>query len=110
VRIAELPPGLPKEVLAAHGREVAFIFEGETLTGYAGEPIAVSLWARGIRVLGRHEVDGRPRGLYCAIGHCFECRLRVNGVDNVRACLTPLSAGMVVERQSADRPPGEHHG
>ncbi|WP_256761861.1 (2Fe-2S)-binding protein [Cohnella sp. WQ 127256] len=75
---------------------VSFTFNGKPLTGYRGEPIAAALLAAGIRTLRKHEESGNPRGLYCAIGHCMECRLSVQGKGIVRSCLTPLEDGMTV--------------
>jgi sarcosine oxidase subunit alpha len=82
--------------------EVAFVFNGHQLHGYAGEPIAAALLANGIRAIRRHPISGRPRGIYCGIGHCYECLATVDGSPGVRTCLVPLRAGMVV---SSD-PPG----
>ncbi|HEY3364047.1 MAG TPA: (2Fe-2S)-binding protein [Symbiobacteriaceae bacterium] len=87
---------------------VSFIFNGQTVQGYEGEPIAAALLALGIRVLRRSEVNGEARGLYCGIGHCFECRVVVNGEPNLRSCLTPVRASIVVE--SAVTPPGDWNG
>ncbi|MCK9918121.1 (2Fe-2S)-binding protein, partial [Microbacteriaceae bacterium K1510] len=53
--------------------------------------------ANGIRHLRIHEEKGTPRGIYCNIGHCFECRVTVNGIPGVRACLTLVEAGMDVQ-------------
>lgn len=86
------------------GPEVTFYFNGEPFTGRAGEPIAAALAARGVLALRRHEADGSPRGVFCGIGHCFECRVTVNGVPGQRACLTPVTAGMQV---AAGGPPAE---
>ena len=38
----------------------------------------------------------RPRGFYCAIGNCSACQMVVNGVPNVKTCITPLEPEMVV--------------
>ena len=43
----------------------------------------------------RDSPAGAPRGLYCGIGVCQECRVVVDGVV-VRSCVTPVSAGMRV--------------
>lgn len=75
-------------------KPVSFTFNGRKLTGVQGEPIAAALLATGIRTLRRHEETGSARGLYCAIGHCMECRLNVEGRGPVRSCLTPLEEGM----------------
>lgn len=76
--------------------EIAFTFNGRQLTAHEGEILAAALLANGIQTL---RVTGRtraPRGLYCAIGHCFECQVVVNGHPGVRACLTPVRDGMTV--------------
>ncbi|ALX50052.1 (2Fe-2S)-binding protein [Lentibacillus amyloliquefaciens] len=76
---------------------VTFSFNDEEYKGLKDESLAAALLANGIRTLRHHEETGRPRGVYCNIGHCFECRVKVNGKSGVRACLTPLKEGMVVE-------------
>ena len=80
-------------------KRVVFTFDGREVEGIEGEPIAVALQAAGLRKLGAHERTGEPRGLFCGIGHCFGCRVTVDGEANVRSCITPLSAGMEVLSQ-----------
>jgi sarcosine oxidase subunit alpha len=87
---------LVKRSGTGEGRAVHFYFDGQLLPGYEGEPIAAALLANGIRTI-RHQLgSGAPRGLYCAIGHCFDCIANVDGVDGVRTCLTPVSDDMAV--------------
>lgn len=89
MRITEHP------ILSFPKREIVkFTFDGKSLEGYAGEPIAAALHANGIRELKDH--GGRPRGLFCAIGNCSSCLMEVNGVPNVRVCVEPLVDGMSV--------------
>ncbi|HLR42382.1 MAG TPA: (2Fe-2S)-binding protein [Pseudogracilibacillus sp.] len=76
---------------------VTFTFDGKTYEGLEGDTIASALLANGIRTLRHHEHSGKNRGIYCNIGHCFECRVTVDETTNVRACLTPIQANMVVE-------------
>ena len=76
---------------------VPFTWNGRTVTGRLGEPIATALLGNGVVQLGENAVSGAPRGLYCAIGHCYECRVVVDGVRGVRACLEPVRAGMRVQ-------------
>jgi len=78
-------------------QKVRFQFDGKTYEGYENDTIASALLAHGLRTLRKHEETGNPRGIYCNIGHCYECRVTVNGTSNVRACLTPIKADMVVE-------------
>lgn len=78
-------------------KKVTFTFDGQTFEGYENDTIASALLAHGIRTLRKHEETGNPRGIYCNIGHCYECRVTVNDVTNVRACLTPIKENMVIE-------------
>ena len=82
-----------------HGKEVSFSFDGKELKGFEGEPIAVALTANGVRVFRVSPLMKRPRGFFCAIGKCSSCFMTVDGVPNVRTCVTPLEAGMKVETQ-----------
>ena len=77
--------------------KVTFTFDDQVIEGYKGESLAAALLVQGIRTLRLHEETGQPRGIYCNIGHCFECRVNINGLDDERACLTPISDGMVVK-------------
>lgn len=79
------------------GKEISFSFDGKKYIGYEGETIAAALLANGVRKLRVHEESGTPRGIYCNIGHCFECRVTVNGKPGVRSCLTEITENMVVE-------------
>lgn len=77
--------------------KVTFTFDHTQYKAYENEPIAAALLAHGIRKLRVHEDSGTARGIYCNIGHCVECRVTVDGLQNVRACLTVVKDGMVVE-------------
>jgi predicted molibdopterin-dependent oxidoreductase YjgC len=78
---------------------VSVTVDGEAVFAYEGEMILAALTARGIRVnrftVSRHE----PRGLFCGIGQCTDCAMIVDGVANVRTCITPVRDGMVIETQ-----------
>jgi NADH dehydrogenase/NADH:ubiquinone oxidoreductase subunit G len=37
------------------------------------------------------------------MGLCYECLVTVDGIPNVRACLTPVAEGMVVETTATVR-------
>lgn len=82
-----------------HGETVTFTFNGRPMQGYAGESIAAALHANGVLELGKSAELGRPRGFYCAIGNCSSCSMTVDGVPNVKTCITLLAAGMHVETQ-----------
>ncbi len=77
--------------------EVTIYFDGKQYEAYEGDTIASALLASGVRTLRCHEDKGTPRGIYCNIGHCFECRVRVNGKNTVRACITPVENNLQIE-------------
>ena len=72
---------------------VALTVDGQRIVAPARQSIAAALLAIERTVL-RHGPAGGPRGLYCGIGCCFECRVHVEGRGVVLSCVTPVEAGM----------------
>lgn len=81
------------------GKAIKFTFDGIELEGFEGEPIAAALKAAGLMVHRYTAKEHKPRGIFCAIGRCTDCVMIVDGVPNVRTCITPLKEGMVVKTQ-----------
>lgn len=81
------------------GRRVTFEYNGKTLEGFEGEPIAMALKANGIETHRYTTKLHKPRGLFCSIGRCTDCVMVVDGVPNVRTCMTALREGMKVQTQ-----------
>ena len=79
--------------------QINFVFNGENVTGFLGDTIASALYAMGIKQLSTSIHRKRPRGLYCAIGNCSSCHMIVDGVPNVKTCITLLKEGMIVSSQ-----------
>jgi D-hydroxyproline dehydrogenase subunit gamma len=74
---------------------VSFTVDGERFVAPARQSIAAALLAEGRTVL-RRSPAGDPRGVYCGIGACFECRVHVEGRGEVLGCVTPVEPGMRV--------------
>lgn len=72
--------------------------DGERIPAYEGETIAAVLLAAGKRVC-RNTKNEKPRGVYCGIGVCFECRMIVDGKPNTRVCQTLATLGCKVQTQ-----------
>lgn len=81
------------------GKKISFIFDGRTMQGCEGEPIAVALKANGVMIHRYTKKQHKPRGLFCAIGRCTDCVMVVNGRPNIRTCVTALEEGMVIQTQ-----------
>ncbi len=80
-------------------QEITIFVDGKPVLARAGEPIASALAAQGIRVFRNTANRKEPRGLFCAIGRCTDCMMTVNGIPNIRTCITPVREGMQVETQ-----------
>lgn len=81
------------------GKSVEIYFNGQRYEALEGDTVASALLASGVRTLRHHEGKGTPRGIYCNIGHCFECRVTVNGKNTVRACMTRVEDKMQIESE-----------
>jgi sarcosine oxidase subunit alpha len=83
------------------GPELTIEYEGQPLTAREGEPAACAMLAAGEAVFSRSIKYHRPRGPFCMAGSCSNCLVRIDGVPNRFACLTPVRPGMRIERQNA---------
>lgn len=82
------------------GQKVEIFIDGRPVEAYTGETIAAVFVAEGIRTFRHTTKRDEPRGLFCGMGVCYECLVTVDGVHAVRACMTPVTAGMRVETQA----------
>jgi predicted molibdopterin-dependent oxidoreductase YjgC len=77
-------------------------FDGRELPVEAGQTVAAVLLAAGVRSWRTTRFAGRPRGLFCGIGVCFDCLVTVNGRSSQRACLTAATPGDVITTPGGD--------
>jgi predicted molibdopterin-dependent oxidoreductase YjgC len=84
-----------------HGRIVALTVDGRPLEARTGDTVAAALIAAGRLGLRTTRRGRQPRGVFCGMGICFECVVTVNGRSGVRACVTPVADGMIVDTESA---------
>ncbi len=83
------------------GKNLEITINGKKVQAFEGELVSTVLMEEGLSVFHRKENTGRPSGLYCGMGVCYECLVRVDGVDNVRACQTMIQDQMVIETGQA---------
>lgn len=81
------------------GRRIQFTVDGKAMEGFEDEPIAMALRSNGVMIHRHTTKRNEPRGIFCAIGRCTDCIMVVDGIPNVRTCVTPLKEGMAVETQ-----------
>jgi predicted molibdopterin-dependent oxidoreductase YjgC len=78
-------------------KKISIKVDGEDVEAYEGESIAAALYAAGLRVHRTTPKNGEARGIFCNIGRCTDCIMKVDGQPNVRTCVTNVREGMIVE-------------
>lgn len=77
----------------------SFTFDGRSISFVPGQTVGAALTAAGVRSWRLTRKAGRPRGLFCGIGVCFDCLAAIDGQLNQRACLTLATDQTVVVTQ-----------
>jgi sarcosine oxidase subunit alpha len=86
------------------GRRLHVFVNNQPVEAYAGETAAAVLITSGHRNLGPPEQSAIPGSLFCGMGVCYSCLVTIDGVPNIRACVTPVAEGMTI---MTGRPPHE---
>jgi D-hydroxyproline dehydrogenase subunit gamma len=94
MRIPETTSALPS---CQRGHTIEVVVNGQKTRAFEGELVSTVLQAEGISVFARKHGSGRPAGLYCGMGICYECLVTINGIDHLRACQTFVTDHMVIE-------------
>jgi len=91
---------------------LAITVDGERLEGVAGQSIAGVILASGRLGFRRTSATGRPRGIFCGVGVCFDCLVEVDGARDVRACQRRAVDGAIVVTQhdALPAPPSSEKG
>jgi hypothetical protein len=90
--------------IAGVNREpIVVLIDGAPFEGCQGDSIATVLLLAGKLRCRRSLVSGELRGPYCMMGVCFECLVKVDGVDGLQACMIPIRRGMRIETAVGQR-------
>lgn len=81
--------------------ELHLTLDGAPVTARPGQTVGAVLTEAGVTSWRTTRKEGRPRGLFCGIGICFDCLVTADGVPNQRACITPAREGMALETGTA---------
>jgi predicted molibdopterin-dependent oxidoreductase YjgC len=94
MRITKTTSDLPA---LRRGKSIEVTIDGRKAQAFEGELVSTVLQAEGISIFSRKHTTGRPSGIYCGMGVCYECLVTVNGTANIRACQTLATDRMVIE-------------
>ena len=78
---------------------MTFSFDGREIPFVPGQTVGAALIGAGIVHWRTTRKDGRPRGIFCGIGVCFDCLTTVDGQPNQRACLVLARDGLSIMTQ-----------
>jgi sarcosine oxidase, subunit alpha len=84
------------------GKRFEIIVDGKRVEAYEGETIGAAIMAAGINTLRSSRKKKEPRGIYCGIGLCQECRMTINGIPNTQACKTQATPECCVESEKSE--------
>lgn len=90
-----------KRIPTKRGKPIYVTVDGHAAEAYAGETVATVLLANGNIIFQQDENAHAPCCLFCGMGVCFNCLVTINGLPNIRACVTPITAGMEIETREA---------
>ncbi len=99
--------GLPQlqRLLPRRTPKISFLIDGQAAEAFEGESLLLAILSQVPR-LRLHEVDDAPRAGFCLMGACQDCWVWTADGRRLRACTTPVAAGMSV----LTRPPSIAHG
>lgn len=92
-------PLLHRIVRAGHA-PIAFTIDGAPCEGRAGDTVltAVLTHADSLRL---SDFSASPRAGFCQMGACQDCWVALEDGERLRACSTPLAAGMRIVTRRA---------
>jgi predicted molibdopterin-dependent oxidoreductase YjgC len=70
-----------------------FTLDGQPCAGFEGDTVLTAVLAVSSCVR-EHDASARPHAGFCAMGACQDCWMDTVDGDRLRACTTPLAAGM----------------
>ncbi len=74
--------------------------DGQEVVVMEGDSVGTCLLRAGVMAL-RRSYSGGLRGLYCGMGVCHECLVTIDGIPNLRACVTPARPGCTIQTGNA---------
>jgi len=80
-------------------KKIRIYVDGKEMEAYEGDMIASALLSNEKKAFRITKKEKKPRGVFCAIGRCTDCIMIVDGIPNIRTCITPVKEGMKIDTQ-----------
>lgn len=86
---------------------VVFTLDGVASSALEGDTVLTAILTQR-RTLRRSDFSGEPRAGFCLIGACQDCWIRTEDGVRLRACSTPIEAGMRLLTKTAQMRGTDH--
>ncbi|MDJ0389063.1 (2Fe-2S)-binding protein [Roseomonas sp. E05] len=97
------PPPLLRRLGEAHRRPVAFTLDGQPATALEGDTLLTAILTNA-SALRLSEFGDGPRAGFCLMGACQDCWVWTEAGTRLRACGTPVTAGLRIMTKEAPWP------
>ena len=82
---------------------VGIVIDGLRVSALEGDTLLVALLTNGLRVR-RSEFGGEGRAGFCLMAACQDCWVWTDAGERLRACDTPVQAGMSIITEQPETP------
>lgn len=96
-------PPLFTRVATGPRQRLDFTLDGQPASGLDGDTVLTAVLAQGTR-LRQADASGLPRAGFCLMGACQDCWMDSADGQRLRACSTPLQAGMALLTRRSPTP------
>lgn len=74
--------------------KISIEVNGQTFLVNPGQTVLAALLSNKLRPQAK---KSKTQVGLCGAGYCYACAVTLNGVPNIRSCMTPVRAGMEIE-------------
>lgn len=78
-------------------RRITVTLNSKPVSTEQGQSVGAVLMGEGIKAWRTTRNEGKPRGLFCGIGACYDCLVTIDGQPNQRACMVEACDSMNIE-------------
>lgn len=83
--------------MSTHPQRITVNLNATPVETEAGQSVGAVLMGQGIKAWRTTRHEGKPRGLFCGIGACYDCLITIDGEPNQRACMVQACDSMNIE-------------
>ncbi len=83
-------------------KQIQIKLDGIVVSAYEGESLVAVLLRQGTRIFTQANVYHLSRTIFCGMGLCHQCLVTIDGVRDIRACMTTIRPEMNIQTTGAN--------